>query len=88
MKLKQDYILVEIGGEYVAVATYDRKGSSREIIHLNETGKLIWDSVEKGMDVPAIVARLMEEYEVDEDTAAKSVERIIRQMLDAGIAQA
>ncbi len=88
MKLKQDFILVEIGGEYVAVSTYDRKGSSREIIHLNETGKLIWDCVEKGMDVPDIVARLLDEYEVDEATATRSVERIIRQMLDAGIAEA
>jgi hypothetical protein len=88
MKIKTNYTLVEISGEYVAVATDGQENNTRHIIHLNETGKLIWDSVEKGMDVPAIVARLLDEYEVDEQTATRSVERIVRQMLDAGIAEA
>ncbi len=58
------------------------------MLRLNETGKDIVEGLQNGLSNEQIVSRLMEEYEVDEDTATKSVERIIRQMLDAGIAQA
>ena len=88
MKLKQNYILVEVGGEHVAVAADGGEGNSRKIIRLNETGKLIWDCVEKGMGTASIIDMLLVQYDVDRPTAARSVERFVRQMMDAGIVEA
>ncbi len=87
MKLKQDYILAEVAGEYVAVATNSNLDSERKIIRMNDTGKLIWDGIANGKDERAIVSDLMDQYEVDEQTAAKSVARILQQMIDAGIVE-
>ena len=87
MKLKQEYRLAEIAGEYVAVATNSNLDSERKIIRMNDTGKLIWDGIANGKDERAIVSDLMDQYEVDEQTAAKSVARILQQMIDAGIVE-
>lgn len=87
MKLKQEYMLAEIAGEYVAVATNSNLDSERKIIRMNDTGKLIWDGIANGKDERAIVSDLMDQYEVDEQTAAKSVARILQQMIDAGIVE-
>lgn len=87
MKLKQNYILVEVGGDFVAVTANDREDNSRQIIRLNDTGKLIWDGIANGKDERAIVADLLDQYEVDEQTAAESVKRILQQMIDAGIVE-
>ncbi|MBR2604429.1 MAG: PqqD family protein [Clostridia bacterium] len=87
MKLKQEYMLAEIAGEYVAVATNSNLDSERKIIRMNDTGKLIWDGIANGKDERAIVSDLMDQYEVDEQTAAKSVARILQQMIDTGIVE-
>lgn len=87
MKLKQEYMLAEIAGEYVAVATNSNLDSERKIIRMNDTGKLIWDGIANGKDERAIVADLLDQYEVDEQTAAESVKRILQQMIDAGIVE-
>lgn len=87
MKLKQDYMLAEVAGEYVAVATNSNEDSARRIVRMNDTGKLIWDGIANGKDERAIVSDLMDQYEVDEQTAAKSVARILQQMIDAGIVE-
>lgn len=87
MKIKHEMILAEVGDEYVAV-TVGARDDFHGILRFNETGKLIWEGLSKGLDEAAIVARLMEEYDVDEETAARSVDRIIRQLADAGIIEA
>ena len=87
MKLKQEYMLAEIAGEYVAVATNSNLDSERKIIRMNDTGKLIWDGIANGKDERAIVSDLIDQYEVDEQTAAKSVARILQQMIDTGIVE-
>lgn len=87
MKLKQDYMLAEVAGEYVAVATNSNEDSARRIVRMNDTGKLIWDGIADGKDERAIVSDLMDQYEVDEQTAAESVKRIFQKMIDAGIVE-
>lgn len=88
MKLKQNYLLVEVGGKHVAVTADGGEGASRKIIRLNETGKLIWDCIEKGMDIASIIDTILVQYDVDKATAAGAVERFMRQMIDAGIVEA
>ena len=80
-------MLAEVAGEYVAVATNSNEDSARRIVRMNDTGKLIWDGIANGKDERAIVSDLMDQYEVDEQTAAKSVARILQQMIDAGIVE-
>lgn len=88
MKLNRKYVLVETGGEYMAVPVEDTGNGIRGIVRLNETGKIIWDGVAAGWEKAAIVSELLARYEVDEESAAEAVEGLLRQMIAAGIAEA
>ncbi|MBE6587080.1 MAG: PqqD family protein [Ruminococcaceae bacterium] len=71
MKLKNGFILRDIGGECVAVPT----GSDIDLngmITLNETAKTLWLCLEKGAELSDLVKALTDEYEVDEETARKA----------------
>lgn len=46
-------------------------------ITLNETGRFLWDKLEKDTDENALVSALLEEYEVDGATAEKDVKAFL-----------
>jgi hypothetical protein len=52
---------------------------------LNETGAVVWQSLEEGRDVSDIVARLQWDYEVDQGEAERSVDRLLGELGDAGL---
>ncbi len=88
MKSKANWMFVNLEGEYVAVSVGESTDAQRVLMKLNETGKIIAENYLNGIHKEEIVLKLLDEYEVDEQTATRSVERIVRQMLDAGIAEA
>lgn len=48
---------------------------------LNETGVFVWDQLEGGAaDVDALVAALLEEFDVDEATARADVDVLVQQL--------
>lgn len=44
---------------------------------MNETGRFLWDKLEKDTDENALVSALLEEYEVDGATAEKDVKAFL-----------
>lgn len=47
---------------------------------LNETGAVIWQMLEGDAAIPAVVARLVSSYDVDEATAAGTVARLLDEL--------
>lgn len=86
MKLKESFVLTQMGDEYAAVPVGDQASEFRGIIRLNETGKDIWDGLADGLTREQIACRLVEEYNgVDETSALEATDRIIRTLKEAGI---
>ena len=54
------------------------------MITLNETGKFLWERLEKGTDEEALVAALLGEYDVDEQTARKHVALFVGKLNENG----
>ena len=72
MKLKDGFLLREVAGQTVVLPT----GGDLDLnmmITLNETGKLLWEHLQSETDEAALTAALLAEYDVDEETARKSV---------------
>lgn len=76
MKLKNGFILREVAGETVVLPSGDNLNLNM-MITLNETGKFLWERIEKGAEIGDLVAALLAEYDVDEATAKASVERFV-----------
>ena len=54
---------------------------------LNETGRIIWQGLIDDRPYAAIVADLVEEYEVDEDTVQQDFERLINELSEQGLVE-
>ena len=73
MKLKDGFVLRDVAGQTVVLPSGDDLNLNM-MITLNETGKFLWERIEKGAEIGELVAALLGEYDVDEATARASVE--------------
>lgn len=81
MKLKSGFVLSEVVGETVVLPSGDSLNLNM-MITLNETGKFLWERLDKGADENELVQALLSEYEVDEKTARASVEAFVQKLRD------
>lgn len=72
MKLKEGFILRTVAGETVALPTGGVTNLDM-MITLNDTGRFLWEKLTVGAEIDALVDALLTEYDVDRDTAEKSV---------------
>lgn len=85
MKIKNDFILKRIAGSYVVVPVRSRALDFSGVIKLSETGAFLWNILSEGASRDELVARLLDEYAVDEPVAAADVDRFIAKLSDAGL---
>ena len=76
MKLKDGFVLRTVKGETVVIPT-GRDMELNMMITLNETGKLLWELLEKGADTQVLVQALLETYDVDRTTAEGHVQLFV-----------
>lgn len=86
MRIKKGFNLREICGEQIIVAEGRENIDFSRIISLNESAALLWKNV-IGVDftVDTLVSVLVENYDVDTDTALKDATMVVEQWKDVGI---
>lgn len=86
MKIKKGFVLRNVCGENIIVAEGMENIDFTKIISMNESSAFLWKNIE-GKDFSSETLRdlLVEEYEVDADTALKDAEGIARKWAEAGI---
>ena len=86
MKIKDGFTLHQIGDEYIIMYNGTQNVDFNNIISLNSTAAHLWKHVE-GMDFndDTLTDFLMENYEVDSETAKRDAEQLIKNWLEAGI---
>lgn len=87
MKTNKEYMLREIAGETVLVPTGSASQRLNGMIRLTESAAFIWKQVDTAADLEEIVARVQDEYEVDEDTARRDIYGFLRELYVRGIVQ-
>ena len=83
MKIKDGFILREVAGSFIVVAVGEAVKGFNGIINLNETGAVLWKTLEKGATKEQLVKALLAEYDVDETTAEKDVSAFIEKLQEA-----
>ncbi len=73
MKTKQGFVLREVGGTTMVLATGEACVAFNGMITLNGTGKLLWQRLEAGAEMQDLVGALCAEYDVDAATATRDV---------------
>ena len=83
MKIKDGFILREVAGSYLVVAVGNAVKEFGGIVNLNETGAFLWRLLEKSSTEPEMVDALLNEYEVDRETAEKDVKTFVEKLTEA-----
>lgn len=85
MKISKEFVLREIAGEYVIVpigrTTLDFNG----IITVNDIGKFLWENMQDDFDEETLLAKVLDEYDVDEDTAMADIREFVDKLKENNI---
>lgn len=87
MIIKQGFVMRDVAGQAVAIATGEASKSFHGMVKLNDTGAVIWNGIEKGLDEAEIAEQLAASYDVEVGQALKDVESFIARMRDAGLVE-
>lgn len=85
MKIKNGFVLRDVGGQAVVIAVGEASKTFHGMINLNVTGKEIWQGIESGLDVDQMVKKMVETYEVEPDKAREDIQAMVDKMKNAGI---
>lgn len=83
MKIKEGFVLRELGGQYVVVALGEASKNFNGIIHLNETGAFLFNQLKEDVNKQQLINKILEEYEIDLENAKKDVDKFIEKLKDA-----
>lgn len=83
-----DVVARRIAGELVLVPIATRTDNplkrTANFYVLNQTGELLWQQLENAADAPDLTRHLIEQYQVDEDTARGDVEQFLKELAACG----
>lgn len=80
--VSKDVVSCDLGGE---TAMLDMKEGV--YYGLNEMGTIIWEYIQKPITLQEIVDRILDEYEVDEETCYGDLVELVEQMMKNGLVE-
>lgn len=84
MKLKDGFILHNVGNEHMVVATGDAVKDFNGLVRNNETANFIYQQLMEDTTEDAIVEAMLKEYDAPRDVIAADVHKIIEKVRLAG----
>ncbi|MBI9008559.1 MAG: PqqD family protein [Tenericutes bacterium] len=77
MKIKSNYVLREIGDQFVVVPIGEEAIKFNGIITLNNSGKFLFKQLQEDKQITDLVEAILDKYEVSEAKASKDVQNFI-----------
>lgn len=87
MKIKNGFVVREVGGENVVVPVGEMSKVFHGMINLNETGAFLWKFFSQEHTLEEGVAALLGEYDVAEEIARADVETFMKTIQENGFAE-
>ena len=77
LKLDKEYVLRQIGDDYIIVPVGQAALSFNGMITVNETGAFLWEQLVKGTSKEGLLQTLMETYEVTQEEAERDIDEFL-----------
>lgn len=84
MKIKEGFVLRTIAGSNIVIPIGAICVDFNGMITMNDSATFLWKKLEQGADHEDLVAALLDEYEVDKETADQCVKEYIAKLEEAG----
>lgn len=85
MEIKKQVVLRSVAGEYMLIPIGETVFEYNGIFMLTESGKILWENIEKGADAEQLKELLMAEYDIDSEVASADVEEFLEMLKTFGI---
>lgn len=85
MKIVDGFVLKKIADTNVVVPLGTNTVSFRSMVSLNDTGAFLWKLLEKETTEEDLLSALLEEYNVDRQTAETDIKAFLNSMRDANL---
>ena len=82
MKITKEFVLRDIAGEHILIPIGATALELNGLITVNEVGVTIWKLLQNEVTFDEIVAAVLEEYEVEEDTARADVREFLDTLIE------
>lgn len=76
-RVKDGFVVRKIGNQFMAVPVGKQTTDIHGVIALSESGELLWNALVNGADIDMLADILMENYEVDRETAKADIEKFL-----------
>jgi len=88
MKIKDGYILRNIADEWIIVPIGDKIHDFNGLMVVNETGSFLWKKLLGDCSKEELLSGLINEYEVDINTAEEDIDAFIDSLFQGGVLDA
>ena len=85
MKTHPDFIFRQIAGENILVPCGESAKSLSGLINMNSTAAFIWQNLNDAKDLDELTARVVDNFEIDEETARRDVNGLTAEMIQKGM---
>ena len=76
------FVTREVGNELIVVPLSANVAQMNELFTLNETAKVIWENLNEGADMSALIQTITDTFDIDRHTAEKDI-AVFLQTLEA-----
>ena len=85
MKTNKDFILRDIAGDKILVATGKASEHFNGMITLNDVAAFIWENIDDCESEDILVDKILDEFDIDRETAVEDARDFIGQLLKCGM---
>lgn len=85
MKVDKEFVLREIGGDYIIIPTGNTVLTFNGLITVNEVGVFIWKMLQKDVTFDELVQGILREYDVEESVAREDIREFLDKLIAGGI---
>ena len=85
MKIKNGFLLRQVGEQNVVVAVGEESRNFNGIIRLNNTGRYLWEKLQNETSENGLVSAMLTEYDIDEATAKNDIADFLSTLKEADL---
>lgn len=82
MKIKDGFMLREVAEQWVVIPLGERVIEFNGIMTLSESGAILWKLMENNATEEELIRAVLEEYNIDEETAKKDIHEFVFSLKD------
>ena len=88
MKIKEGFVLRNVVDEHIIMPTGDNIAKFEGAVVLNDVAAFVFEQMKNPVSKEDLLSAILNEFEVDEETAKKDLDVLIDKLLDLGIIEA